>query len=412
MSHIPKPRTKLSRRTDVRVLRGGTRRYKRPRYHRYAYFDHSEIDQIQNLLKDPKYGDCAYIAYEHKIPSSTVRTWKSKIEKDPDYDIRKGYKRNRRSIFTEEEEEALADYIRTNIIKPGQFFTDQDFRTIAMTAFLEKYQDAEETPQFNCSNGFIYSFKKRHGFSSRRAHIKRRPAVSEDGIKQWKERIKKLLREQPKDHIINVDETAWFFYPKGLLTWANKGSSDISIQIGGNDKENITALCAITATGTRLPMMLIAAGKTQHVEESQLGDVHPHWTAHSENGWTTEDTFMQYLDHIAQYFNNEPVHMILDVYAAHRTESVKQFAEALNITLYFIPPGCTDLVQPLDVKVFGALKATAKFYFRQRYQGVASPKVTSKEAVENLIRAWESLSHHLTEEAWNIYEEENPEEEE
>ena len=64
--------------------------------------------------------------------------------------------------------------------------------------------------------------------------------------------------------------------------------------------------------------------------------------------------------------------MILDVYAAYRTDTVKQLAEALNIKLYFIPPGYTDLVQPLDVKVFGALKGTsAKFSFRLRYQGVA-----------------------------------------
>ena len=102
----------------------------------------------------------------------------------------------------------------------------------------------------------------------------------------------------------------------------------------------------------KTPNDVEAGGKTQHVEGSQLGDVYPHWTAHSVNVWTTEDTFIQYLDHIAQNFNNEPVHIILDVYAAHQTESVKQFAEGLNITLYFIPPGCTDLVQPLDVKVY------------------------------------------------------------
>ena len=159
-------------------------------------------------------------------------------------------------------------------------------------------------------------------------------------------------------------------------------------------------------------MMLIAAGKTQHVEESQLGDVFPHWTAHSESGWTTEDTFIQYLNHVSEYFNNEPVHMILDVYAAHRTDTVKQIAEALNIKLYFIPPGCTDLVQPLDVKVFGALKGTVKFYFRLRYQGVACQKVTSKDAVANLIRAWENLSHSLTEAAWHVYNEEEDNDEE
>ena len=256
----------------------------------------------------------------------------------------------------------------------------------------------DNPPKFNCYNGFIYDFKKRHHFSSRRAHLKRRPPVNEEELKLWKSKIRDLLKTVPKDHIVNVDETAWFFYPKGLLTWAEKGSSNIALSIGGSDKENITALCAITAAGTKLPMMLIAAGRTDYVESSQLGDVHPHWTSHSESGWTTEETFIQYLELLSNHFNHEPIHLILDLYAAHRTDAVKQRAEELGITLYFIPPGCTDLVQPLDVKVFGALKATARKLFRERYNGISSPKMTSKDAVQNLIRVWEGLSQNLNEE--------------
>ena len=207
-------------------------------------------------------------------------------------------------------------------------------------------------------------------------------------------------------NIVNVDETSWLFYPRGLLTWAEKGSSNVSISVDGNEKDSITALCAITATGTKLPMMLIASGKTPAVEESQLGDVFHHWTSHSENGWTTEETFIEYLQNLADHFNYQEIHVILDVYAAHRTEAVKEAAETLNIKLYFIPPGCTDLVQPLDVKVFGALKSTARRLFRERYSGTRAPKVTSKDAVQNLIKAWEGISLNIAEAAWEVYNEE------
>ena len=289
------------------------------------------------------------------------------------------------------------------MINQGQLFTDKDFKILAFAAFWEKYLNAEEIPDFRCSNGFIHDFKKRHNFSSRRSHLKRRPNIKEEDLQIWKHRIEELLKNVPKDHIVNVDETAWFFYPKGLLTWATKGSTDITISINGSDKDNITALCAITAAGTKLPMMLIAAGKTEAVEQSQLGDIYPHWKAHSESGWTTEETFVEYLLHISEFYQNEEVHLILDVYAAHRTERVKETARNNNIQLYFIPPGCTDLVQPLDVKVFGCLKATARKLFRERYVGVNSPKVTSQDAVQNLIRAWESVSTQITEDAWEIY---------
>ena len=88
------------------------------------------------------------------------------------------------------------------------------------------------------------------------------------------------------------------------------------------------------------------------------------------------------------------------MYTAHRTESVK----ALNINLYYIPPGCTDLLHPLDIRVFGALKAKAWALFRNRYQSVPSPRVTLKEAVQNLLQAWKELDQQVTEEAWFLYD--------
>ena len=39
-----------------------------------------------------------------------------------------------------------------------------------------------------------------------------------------------------------------------------------------------------------------------------------------------------------------------------------------------------------------------------RYEGINSPRVTSKDAVQNLIRAWEGISHEVSEEAWFIYD--------
>jgi hypothetical protein len=37
----------------------------------------------------------------------------------------------------------------------------------------------EEMPQFACSDGFIAGLKRHNGFSSRLAHLKWRPAVSD-----------------------------------------------------------------------------------------------------------------------------------------------------------------------------------------------------------------------------------------
>ena len=62
-----------------------------------------------------------------------------------------------------------------------------------------------------------------------------------------------------------------------------------------------------------------------------------------------------------------------------------------------------------DVKVFGALKAKARVLFRWRYKGLGAPRVTSIDAIQNLIAVWESISETLSEEAWYIYSKESKE---
>ena len=113
-------------------------KYTRGKYHKYKYYE-KELEEVRQQLINAQYGDCAYIAYERKIPQTTVRTWKKKVQKDPNYSITKGYKRKRRTIFTIEEEEALSEFIRVNTIACGQLFTDQDFRILAFAAFWDKY---------------------------------------------------------------------------------------------------------------------------------------------------------------------------------------------------------------------------------------------------------------------------------
>ena len=82
------------------------------------------------------------------------------------------------------------------------------------------------------------------------------------------------------------------------------------------------------------------------------------WCAHSQSGCSTERVILEYLDKVADKVKG-PCCLIMDTCAAHRMESVKEKARALDIELVFVPPSCTDLVQPLDIKVFGALKSYA-----------------------------------------------------
>jgi hypothetical protein len=91
----------------------------------------------------------------------------------------------------------------------------------------------------------------------------------------------------------------------------------------------------------------------------------------------TEETFEQYFGLLRHYYPaDSELYLMLDSYSAYRTEGVKERVRALNIRLSFIPPGMTDIFQPLDRKVFEVLKAFVKQLFLRRVN--RSPGVANK----------------------------------
>ena len=221
---------------------------------------------------------------------------------------------------------------------------------------------------------------------------------------RWIEEIRALVKGKDPNFILNCDETCWRLFPSGVLTWGEKGEEDTSVEITGDEKESLTVLATISANGRKLPLMMVAKGLTEQVEESQLGDTAYHWKCHSESGWMTTDTFSLYLMHLREECGDQTIYLLLDVYACHRAQVSKDLADALDIKLKFIPAGQTDRLQPCDHRVFGALKATARSLFRTRQNNSPNEKRTKIHAVQDVIAAWERLSEEVVEEAWEMYQ--------
>jgi hypothetical protein len=80
------------------------------------------------------------------------------------------------------------------------------------------------------------------------------------------------------------------------------------------------------------------------------------------DGWSTGLTMLHDLDWLRSYDGHidVPIELVLDISKADTCDLVKERARELNISMHLIPAGGTDLYQPLDLVVFGALKATAR----------------------------------------------------
>jgi hypothetical protein len=260
------------------------------------------------------------------------------IANDPEWRPWRTYHGRRRRIFTPLDETATVLFIKINFPDQRLIFTDDDFREIAIATFLQARAHSEEIPPFQCSPGFIAAFKARHGLSSCKLHDKPRPAVTEKQRLHWMTTIRELIETVRPSRIVNRDETSWLLHPRGILTWAEMGCQTVHAYITRNQKDCITVVPFVTASGEKLPLAFIASEKMPRVEGPQIGVVKGHWRTHSESGRQTAQMFQDHLARLREMMRDGPIHLLLDSCSAHPTREVRATAARLGVTLHFISP--------------------------------------------------------------------------
>jgi hypothetical protein len=393
-----------------------------PLYKRHRYLNHKnlreDLDPIFEALAEPEIprGCVATLARRSGIPATTLRTWRKKLSKDRTWrPSREGYAFNHR-IFTEEQEAILLDRIQARFLQRGLYYSDADFKVDAL-AFREELIAQHEAlfeidpthtvpkiPEFACSPSFIKHFRRRHALSLRRPRPRKRPRVTEGEIQAFILRVQTLMAEFPPNRLVNIDETNWRTVAPGTLTWAEKGAESVHCYVQNDEKEGVTVIAGITAAGEKLPLTIIGRGKsTRCLAGFQLSP--EVWSDRSESGWTTSEIMSRYLRQLRNVlFPEGPVVVILDAYAAHRTEATRETARGLGIELVFIPPGATDRLQPLDRRIFGVLKAHARRSWRSYYHATEGGKMTRPMIARALQDAWDRITPSTVESAWDIYD--------
>jgi hypothetical protein len=303
-------------------------------------------------------------------------------------------------------------------LSKGLYYSDEDFKLDALLFHERVLTESEEAyrqgtlgltslarvRQFKCTPPFIQDFRRRHYMTLRRPNFKRRPSASQEQIDAFTERVRALLDSMPRERVLNLDETHWKAVAAGFLTWASVSAESVSAFIANDAKQGMTVLATINAIGEKLPLMIVGQGKTDRcLAGYHLPD--GTWFDKTESGWTTADVMCAYFGKLRrEIFPNGPLILLLDTYAAHRCQVVRDVAELWGIDLVFIPPGCTDLLQPLDRRVFGVMKAFARQNWRREYHRTHGDQVTRPMIARSLLDAWDRITPDVIESAWEIFE--------
>jgi len=170
------------------------------------------------------------------------------------------------------------------------------------------------------------------------------------------------------DDTYNHDETGFLMgmiAAQLVVTGSERRNRPRAIQPG--DREWVTTIVGINASGWAIPPYIIFAGKLHLSTWYEGNDIPSDWViALSDNGWTTDLLGLDWLKHFDAHTKarTKGTHrlLILDGHGSHATVEFESYCKGNNILTLCMPAHTSHLLQPLDVGCFGPLK---KAYGRQ-----------------------------------------------
>ena len=347
------------------------------------------------------YGAIAKISKDTGIPKQTLSDWRRRRTSPGGQNwVPNPPTRPSKYALPKETEDSIYEFVSDNYLKVGNPLTRRELHDIALNAYSSS--DSSQVERFAASNSWVDRFLQTHDMTLRKPHVERRTTINEDSIAYFRQRLDELPKFYPPSHVVNFDETSWCLCLSPHKVLAEKGIETVKIKQQAGEKQRLTAFGSITCDGKKLPLWVLAKGKTERCLE-KLGN-HPEVVMrYSENVWTTESVMIDYLRWLHQQLDERPACLILDVYPSHRTAAVQELANELDIELLYVPAGGTSLYQPLDRRIFGELKSRARRKFSIMNSLYGPPDSFYEAGISVLIQCWNQIDSNNILKAWKIF---------
>ncbi|KAL7638998.1 UNVERIFIED_CONTAM: hypothetical protein RMT77_010533 [Armadillidium vulgare] len=313
-------------------------------------------DDIARAMIDVQEGmSIRAAATKNKVPHETLRRRLSGTVANPG-------RSGRGTVLLPMEEEILAQHIAV-LGDYGLAFEITDLQR-----FVRNFLFAKKRRIDRFADGFSPGIDWVHGFLSRKANVlskrkcqninRRRAAVSENVISDYFENLKKSLQGISPKYIVNYDETNFVDDPGTKEQIFRRGNKRAE-RVMNTSKTAVSVMFAATALGEMIPSFVVYKGTKLMDSYLEGGPLNTQY-AFSKSGWFDGELFKQYINKIIiPFFKKEPEKkkvLIGDNLPAHMSLEIVEILKQNNISLVFLPPNSTHILQPLDVSVFRPLK--------------------------------------------------------
>ena len=333
-----------------------------------------------------------------------------------------GRKRSHRALSDAAEDKVYRKY--KAVEQEGNGATSRVLVQAAIAAHHDEHPHitrSDDAKRFVASSSFIRGIKRRERISLGVVNPKFKPRTyltdeeRFDMVTDFLEKANDVLMRYTLDRIINCDETSGKIVSPVLHALRDVGSGAPKVETKTNPKSAVTLVGAVTSKGKKLNTAVIAKGKTTrslnkfHLRRSTPGLVAP-------KGWMTGKAMIEWVDDVVvPYARGRPMCLICDDYPAHKTEAVRNHLDKHSIELLLVPSWSTGDVQPLDVGVFGPVKAKMRRLWTNSQALGQHATNTYEGVVRRFEKALSTLSPTAVKHAWakaGIYDDEiEPEDE-
>ncbi|XP_005751641.1 uncharacterized protein LOC102209438 [Pundamilia nyererei] len=215
---------------------------------------------------------------------------------------------------------------------------------------------------FKGGPSWCFRFMKRKNLSIRAqtTPCQQLPPDYQEKVENFHKFVEKKIQENSigPDDIINMDEVPLTFALPLTRTVNKTGASSVLLKTTGHERTHFTCVLACTASGQKLPPMVIFKRITMPKEQLPKGIV----VKVNTKGWMIEGLMKEWLTECygkcpGGFFHRKKALLVLDSMRAHITDSVKAAIKKTNSIPAVIPGGTTKFLQPLDISVNRAFKA-------------------------------------------------------
>lgn len=294
-------------------------------------------------------------AMQYGIPKSTLSMYVAgKLEI--------GVKRGPASILSVEEERRLVEYV----VHMGQIGYGRTREQLLDIVAKMVSSDGRENPFVNDRPGrkWWVLFKQRNPEVTLRVpeklQLARARCCTPEILRAWFNDFQTFLKAHS---LLNRSEYIWNADEAGFPLCATSGKI-VSVHncknvytITADTKEQITTLCAVSASGEVIPPMHIFPGM-RFKYNPMLNSVDGAYFGHSPTGWISTELFYGWIaNHFSKRVTVRPVVLLIDGHSSHIDLHTSVFCKENKILLYCLPPHSSHLTQPLDVSFFKPLKS-------------------------------------------------------